>query len=642
MRLDDFEIVEPLYAGALAQVYRAIDALTRQTVVLKVPSMDIVNNPLVYYHFQNEVQVLAGIRHPRIVRLIQRDRSEAYSVFEYIPGSDLRKRMDASKTLTLLKAKHYTLQIAQALDYLHSCGVIHLDIKPENIIITPMDTVKIVDFGLARRLGDSDVLQEDFTRPHGTPYYVAPEQLERYRDDPRTDLYSLSLVFYEMLTGRLPFEKSKDLKRVRRRLKLDPIPPRHFRSDIPEEVDRFIVKSLSRDPGRRYASAREYMRALERREATMAVSDGADLTHGYGGTSDTCALRSPRRPSTTHPNGIVAALRDNAQAEMVVETALQEAVLKGATVTLLTVVCGDREDDWIRYADEVSGNKWGRRLEQFAQRFRHFGIDPIVRIRRGNPAEEIVETARNAKANVIIMGPSGQTILKRLFGGGTIARVLKHAPCRVVVAQENSSPVFPYDADTSTLTTLDHQRIDYFLVALWTQQLNWMAAVVQALLSEPLISEELSLVENPVNQWLEQVNTHRQWRFLSRWVEGPQSSLDAVMAAMVSAVRNGDAVRLRSLYLEEALPMLCRLREGMQTVSTALRERSTIVQFQRVHKLDHSLCPLNNSRQSSGGPIRQIQAIREYFCAYPDASPDQCLEWIDQERTPQPIEGIDP
>ena len=215
-RLDDFEIVEPLYAGALAQVYKATDRLTLQTVVLKVPSLDIVNNPLVYYHFQNEARILSGIRHPSIVRLVQRDRSTAYSILEYIPGIDMRTRMDASKRLTLLKAKHYIRQIAQALDYLHNCGIIHLDIKPENIIITPMDTVKIVDFGLARRLGAPDVLQEDFTRPHGTPYYAAPEQLDHYRDDPRTDLYSLALVYYEMLTGQLPFAKSKDLKRVRR------------------------------------------------------------------------------------------------------------------------------------------------------------------------------------------------------------------------------------------------------------------------------------------------------------------------------------------------------------------------------------------------------------------------------------------
>ncbi len=640
-RLDDFEIAEALYAGALAQVYRATDTLTRQTVVLKVPSLDIVNNPLVYYHFQNEVQILTGIRHPSIVRLVHRDRSTAYSIFEYIPGHDLRKRMVASKMMTLLKAKHYILQIARAVDYLHSCGIIHLDIKPENIIITPMDTVKIVDFGLARRLGDRDVLHEDFTKPHGTPYYAAPEQLERYRDDPRTDLYSLALVFFEMLTGRLPFEKSKDLKRARRRIKVDPIPPRHFRNDIPVAIDQFILQALNSEPAQRHASARDFIRALETSDETSTASESTYPNHGSVVASGTCALRSPGVQSTTYPRGIVAAIDDNDQAEMVVETALQEAVIKGATVTFLTVVSGDREDDWIRYADEVSGKKWGRRLEQFAKRFRHYGIDPVVRIRNGKPADEIIETARIAKADAIILGPSGKTLFKRLFGGRTITRVLKRAPCRVMVAQEKTPPVFPYDADPSSLTATDHQKIDYFLVALWIQQLNWLAAVVQGLLSEPLISEELHLTDNPANSWLEQISTHPQWQFLTQKVKAPLSSLDEVVAAMVSAVRSDDAFRLRSLYLNEALPLLCRLREGMQAVSTDLREQSTIVQFQRVNMLEQSLCPIDDSGQTRGGPIRQIQAIREYFCSYPDASPEQCLSWINGDRLPNTSSGVD-
>jgi len=114
------------------------------------------------------------------------------------------------------------------------------------------------------------------------------------------------------------------------------------------------------------------------------------------------------------------------------------------------------------------------------------------------------------------------------------------------------------------------------------------------------------------------------------------------MAAMVSATGDGDDTRLRSLYLDDALPLLCQLREGMQAVSTALREQSTIVQIQRAHLLEQQLCPIDNHRLSAGGPIRQIQAIREYFCAHPDASPDQCLGWLNRENVPSASKGLDP
>lgn len=641
-RLDDFEIVEPLYAGALAQVYRAIDTLTLQTVVIKVPSLDIVNNPLVYYHFQNELQVLAGVRHPRIVRLIHRDRSTAYSIFEYIPGMDLRKRIDTSAPLPLLKAKHYIVQTAEALDYLHSCGILHLDIKPENLIITPMDTVKIVDFGLARRLGDQDVLQEDFTRPHGTPYYAAPEQLERYRDEPRTDLYSLTLVYYEMLTGRLPFRKSKDLNKVRRRLKVAPLSPRQFRNDLPRQIEDFILKALNRDPELRHASARDYIHALERcHDSTSAGPIEADLHEDVATVTGACAIPARSLQSSVNPNGIIAAVQDNDQAEQVVEAALEEAVTTGMGVILLTVVSGNQEDDWTRYTDEVSGKEWGRRLEKYAQRFRHYGIDPVVRIRSGHPVEVIVETAKAAKADVIVLGPSGESIFKRWFGGSTVARILKQAPCRVLIAEETYQPFFPHDAEVSALTAVDLRKIDYFLVALWTQQLNWLAAVVQGLMSEPLISRALSLEDNPVNRWLEQIRTHKPWRFLAQFVESTQSSLDSVVAEMVAAVRIGDEARLRSLYLKDAMALLCRLREGLRMVSTALREQSTIIQFQRAHLLEQSLCPIDSARLTSAGPLRQIQAIREYFCAHPDASPDQCLGWLERESPLPPSEGMD-
>lgn len=429
--LDSFEITDLIYAGPLAQVYQALDTLTQEAVAIKVPSLDIINNPLVYYHFQNESRVLDKIRHPRIVRYIHRDKSSAYNVFEYIPGVDLRDQMRTHGVFSFSKARHYISQIAQGLAHLHNCGIIHLDIKPENILLTPMDTVKIVDFGLARKLGTPDVLQQDFTMPHGTPYYAAPEQLSLYRDEPRTDIYSLAMVYYELLTGRLPFEKSQDPARVRRRLKVDPVPPRHYRPEIPEAIEQVILEALSRAPEARHASAEAFIKSLDR--SHLPMRNEGDPSPSYPvATEIACPIRSASE-STAHPRGMVVALDDTETVDAVVQAALRASIANSTAVTLLTVVSGDKSDDWNRYGDEVRGKRWGRKLAHYARQFQRLGIDPVVRIRDGVPADVIVETAVTSRADLIIMGPPGKGWFKGLFGRRTIDRVMKRAPCRVKV-----------------------------------------------------------------------------------------------------------------------------------------------------------------------------------------------------------------
>ncbi len=429
-RLDSFEIVAPLYAGAFAQVYQAIDRMSRLDVVIKVPSMDIINNPAVYYHYQNESRILTMLRHPRIVRYIQRDRSHAYHIFEFIPGMDLRVCLRSRNRLTFSKAHHYIGQTAQGLSYLHNCGIFHLDIKPENLIVTPVDTVKIIDFGLAWQMGVSDMLRKDYPIPHGTPYYVAPEQLAQGPVDARTDLYSLAMVYYEMLTGHLPYEKHKDPNRLKRRRKADPVPPRFYRPEIPVSVEQFILQALSYDSQSRPASADEFIRALDQANQPAAALVHTSVSpHGMPG--EACPIVAPPATAT---GGIVVALDDDLNLDAVVETALQEAVVSGANVTLLSVVDGDDKDDWNRYGDEFRGKIWGHRLERIAHRFRYYSIEPVVRILSGAPADNIIATAREGRSDLIIMGPSTKNVFKRFFRGSTLSRVMKRSPCPVMVA----------------------------------------------------------------------------------------------------------------------------------------------------------------------------------------------------------------
>lgn len=641
--LDSFKIVSPIFAGALAEVYRAIDIHTRQSVVIKVPSLDIINHPLVYYHYQNEVRVLSQINHPRVVNMIQKERSSAYSVFEYIPGTDLRHQMRDQGRFPISKGFQVIAQAAQGLAYLHGCGIIHMDIKPENLMITPMGTVKLVDFGLSRVLGTPDVLQEDFTRPHGTPYYAAPEQLALYRDDLRTDQYSLAVVFYELITGHLPFEKSSDLAKVKKRLKVDPVPPRHYLETLTGGVESVILKALSREPQNRYPSVQDFITALDREITSPTASiirDPKAVWHHEDPAA--CPIRSDQHFDITDRHGLLVALEDNQEAEAIVAYALREAITKGTRTTLLTVVTGDKGDDWIRYGDQVKGEQWGQRLDKFAQQFRHYGFDPVVRIRTGEPAEVIVSTAKDIQAGMIIMGAPPKTIFRRLFGGGTLHRVLKRAPCRVKVAESAANPRFPLEIEVTGLDSEALKQLDYFLMALWTQQLNWLAALVQGVLAEPLMAKGFSPQESPVAAWEQKIKAYDHWAFLSTYIRSPLHRVEQAVAKMIDAAKKRNGSLLGRLYLKEALPLLCQLHTGIQDASAAIRRQVGEDQVEgQPSQVEGAACPIDRQRHSIGGPIRQIQAIRDHFCSQADNSTEACMPKRQQDTAKDDLKEVE-
>ncbi len=207
--LDDFELGPALQEGAMARIHRAVDRLTGETVALKVPFKDILNNPLLFYHHQVEDQALRRLSHAGIVRRIRRKRTSLYLALEWVDGSDLKTLLFQEGYQPLDRVLDWAGQILDAVRHMHARGVHHLDIKPENILLDADHRIKLVDFGLARLCGVRDLLAEDFDNPHGTPDYAAPEQLVGMRDDHRSDLYSIALVLYELLTGEFPFKRSR-------------------------------------------------------------------------------------------------------------------------------------------------------------------------------------------------------------------------------------------------------------------------------------------------------------------------------------------------------------------------------------------------------------------------------------------------
>lgn len=447
--LDNFQIKAVLHSGAMAQIYKALDMLSGETVALKVPFGDILNNRILYYHFQNEERISPFLNHANIVRFMVGDRSRQYGIMEYIPGQDLRTLFAAKTKLPLEPALGLAIQIAEGLRYLHSQDIIHLDIKPENIMITPDNAVKILDFGLACKKSLGDLLTEDFISPHGTPYYISPEQIEGQRNDNRSDLYSLSMILYEALTGKLPFARANRLSRVRDRLKMDPVPPRHYDDRIPPSIQEIILKALARDPEDRYSSAEAMKADLLAYEKVPVTEKGMNTDKPSRWRSRFKRTFSSSKALSGHPDGdpsakkrfphILGTIVDHETSDLVIEKVKRQALVSGADVTLLTVVDEQTDSDFTKYQTAVDGERFRKRIDRYVKLLRRYDIDPVVRILEGDVAEVVAQLAQKLQADFIVLGPPRKKGLKKMFGGSTIDRLIRKAPCHVVVAETEAT-----------------------------------------------------------------------------------------------------------------------------------------------------------------------------------------------------------
>jgi serine/threonine protein kinase len=263
-RLDGrYEIHEVIGVGGMAVVYRAYDTIEDRTVAVKILKDEYSQNAEFLRRFRNESKAIAVLSHPNIVKVYDvsiGDRIQ-YIVEEYIDGITLKEYLDQQKQIRWKEVIHFAIQILRALEHAHGKGIVHRDIKPQNIMLLQDGTIKVTDFGIARFAHSETRTMTD--RAIGSVHYIAPEQARGGYTDEKTDIYSVGVMLYEMLTGQLPFEADNAVSVAIMQLQTDPKPPREINPSIPEGLEEITLRAMQKDPERRYQSAAEMLRDIE-------------------------------------------------------------------------------------------------------------------------------------------------------------------------------------------------------------------------------------------------------------------------------------------------------------------------------------------------------------------------------------------
>jgi predicted Ser/Thr protein kinase len=283
--VDGYRILEVLGRGGMGVVYKAEDLALSRIVALKMITPTLARNESFLRRFRSEAQALARIDSPHIVSVhaLRQTDHGTFIVMEYVDGRTLAEMLEDG-SLSPQRAIPLIRQMLVALEHAHSVGVMHRDIKPSNIMVTPSGTVKVADFGLAKvRTDDAASTVTEATA--GTVRYMSPEQVRGLRHvDNRSDIYSLGMTFYELLTGRLPFEPDTNTFAIMRKIVEEPLPaPDTYNRTLPQPLVQIVMKALEKAPNRRYQTAEEMLEALEAVEISGEQPEAAGRRHLLAG-----------------------------------------------------------------------------------------------------------------------------------------------------------------------------------------------------------------------------------------------------------------------------------------------------------------------------------------------------------------------
>ena len=272
-----YRLVSQQGSGGMAVIYKAIDPELSRTVAVKILRPSLTNDPAFLVRFKTEAKSAANLMHPNIVTVydVGNEGPTHFIVMEFVEGTDLKKIIKTDGVLTVERALKLVIQICAGIGYAHRAGLVHADVKPQNILVTKGDVVKVTDFGIAQAFSDTQPQAERAAVVWGSPHYFAPEQARGEKPTPASDVYSIGIVLFEMLTGRLPYtgvdQQQLALAHIRDRIPM----VTEINPAVPDTLAQIIYKVMSKEPAMRYRTADQLGQVLESyrsrgREQTMA------------------------------------------------------------------------------------------------------------------------------------------------------------------------------------------------------------------------------------------------------------------------------------------------------------------------------------------------------------------------------------
>src|SRR5215469_8486029 len=274
--------------GGMAEVFRARDIRLDRVVGVKTLRDDLARDQTFQARFRREAQSAASLNHPSIVAVYDTGEDMVgstpvpYIVMEFVDGRTLRDLLRDDRRLLPERALEITDGVLRALDYSHRNGIVHRDIKPGNVMLTRSGEVKVMDFGIARAVADSQMTMTQTAQVIGTAQYLSPEQARGERVDARSDLYSTGCLLYELLTGRPPFTGDSPVAIAYQHVKEEPIPPSQIDPEVPPWADAIVLKAMRKDPADRYQSAGEMRNDIQRALSGAPIAAAMPPTAAYG------------------------------------------------------------------------------------------------------------------------------------------------------------------------------------------------------------------------------------------------------------------------------------------------------------------------------------------------------------------------
>jgi serine/threonine-protein kinase len=433
-------------AGGMAEVYRGFDPVLNRTVAIKVLNPQFARDAGFVARFRREAQAAARLSHDAIVGVYDTgaDGDTQYIVMEFIEGRTLADFLSSGRRPSIEQSVELSRRIATALGVAHAQGIVHRDIKPANVMITREGRVKVMDFGIAR-------MQTVETAPQtssvlGTPTYLSPEQAQGQSVDARSDLYSLGVVLYELLTGRPPFTGDSPVAIAYKQVNEIPVPPSQLNSEVPAALDAVVMKALAKNPANRYQTAEEFSADLERVqqgksvEATPLLVAGGDATQVIARPQATQVL-----PPTEEPKGSSRKVWLG-----ILIGILAVAVLAGGGYLLAQTLLDDTETSTFGMPNLV-----GMTLEEATQEIQDRGL--VLGETRRQQSEE-------PEGTVLDQDPASGTLVE---SGETVD--LRYAvPIKTVIvpdllcqpAADASNVLLEYDLRLGTTTTQESTECD--------------------------------------------------------------------------------------------------------------------------------------------------------------------------------------